>query len=212
MSRLAALQEKLSTIRKDRRGQSFIEAMVALTIIVSSVTSSLALVQSSLTSTRISGSQVIAANLAREGIEVVRSLRDSNWLAGQSFQVGLVLGGVKSARPFLDTANGTWSMDISSVDIDDDEARLYLLSNGTYVHADIQPTGSSVSQYRRVLTLNHICRKSSGAGIERIVTGTGTCDGTEDLVGLSVDALVSFIGQSGNRRNVMVQERFYDWR
>jgi len=186
--------------------------MVALTIIVSAVTSSLALVQSSLTSTRISGSQVIAANLAREGIEVVRSIRDSNWLMGRSFKIDLISGAVKSARPMLDTVNGTWSMDIGTVDINDDAARLYILSNGVYVHANVQPTGSSVTQYRRVVAMNHICRKMSGSADERIVAGAGTCDGTEELVGLSVDSQVSYVGQSAKHRNVIVQERFYDWR
>lgn len=212
MLRLAELLEKLTTIKNDRRGQGFIEAMVALTIIVTSVTSALALVQSSLTSTRISGSEVIAANLAREGIEVVRSARDSAWLMGQSFEVGLVLDQIKSALPILDTVNGTWSIDISNVVIADDAARIYLTTDGVYVQASVQPTGSSVSQYARLLTLNHICRLDTD-GTERIVTGTDLCvDGTETLVGLAVDSEVSFIGQSGNRRRVLVEERLYDWR
>jgi len=47
-----------------------IEGMLAMTIIITAVSSSLALVQSSITASRISGRPGRAANLAREGIEV----------------------------------------------------------------------------------------------------------------------------------------------
>lgn len=201
----------MSTIKGDRRGQSFIEAMVALTIIVTSVSSSLALVQASLTSTRISGSQIIAANLAREGLEVVRSIRDSNWLKGQSFQVGLVSGVDKAARPFIDRATGAWTMDFTPVTTDDDASALYLFVDGMYVQATLPPAGSRASQYRRVVTLDHICRNDA-TGVETVVTGTDVCSGIETLVGLAVESRVTYIGLSGNRRTVSAEERLYDWR
>lgn len=211
MSRSTGLRERLSTIRHDRKGQSFIEAMVALTIIVTSVSSSLALVQASLTSSRISGSEIIAANLSREGIEVVRSIRDSNWLRGESFKVGLVSGTDKDARPFLDTATGGWTLDFTPVTLSDTLSTLYLLADGTYVHADAAPIGRGASQYRRVVTLNHICRDDS-TGAERIVIGSALCGGAETLVGLAVSSRVSFVGLSGGRRTVSAEERIYDWR
>src|SRR5262245_35142172 len=103
MSRFTAFQARSNMI-KTPRGQSFIEAMVALTIIITSISSALALVQSSITASRVGGSQIIAANLAREGIEVVRSLRDGNWLSGNGFDEGLRDAAVKTARPIFDRA------------------------------------------------------------------------------------------------------------
>src|SRR5688500_13720998 len=91
------------------RGQSFVEAMVAISVMITAISSSLALIQSSITATRIGGQQIVAANLAREGLEVVRGLRDTNWLKGQSFQVGLIdVSGRKPARPVLDVQDGEW--------------------------------------------------------------------------------------------------------
>lgn len=212
MSVLIELREKLNIIRRDKRGQSFIEAMVAITIIVSSITSALALVQSSITASRVSGSQVIAANLSREGLEVVRSLRDSNWLKGQSFQVGLVQGTSKVARPILDISTGTWSLDFTPVTIDDDAAKLYIKQEGAYIQANSQPLGSRSVPYKRILVLDHICRNDV-TGVEKIETGISTCtSGSETLVGLAVKATTSFLGASSSIQLVEVEERLYDWR
>jgi len=185
--------------------------MVALTIIVTAVSSSLSLVQSSLTSSRISGSEVVAANLAREGIEVVRSIRDSNWLRGESFKVGLVNGTSKNARPFLNTATGFWTMDFTPVTLNDELSTLYILADGTFIHADTPPAGQRASHYRRVITMDHICRDNI-TGSERIAEGASVCGNSETLVGFAVKSRVSFIGLSGGRRTVSIEERIYDWR
>ena len=199
-------------IRRAPRGQSFIEAMVAITVIVSSISSSLALVQSSITATSNGGVQVTAANLAREGMEVARALRDTNWLKSQSFQVGLVdASGQKTARPILDTANGTWSLSFAATSLTDANATVYLTTDGVYLQADAQPSGSVVSPYTRVLTLQHLCRENL-TGAERAVGGDVTCLGSETLVGLLVDSTVRWRGVSGVFQTLTVEERLYDWR
>lgn len=185
---------------------------MALTIIVSSVSSALALVQSSLTSTRISGSQVTGANLAREGLEVVRAKRDTNWLSGTAFFTDLISGTDKTARPLLDTSTGEWTVEFSDFDLDDNKARLWRLADGTFVQTTGgQPPGSSETQYRRIMTVDHVCR-ASVSGDERVASGTDVCGPGETLVGFAVTSQVSFIGQSGNRRSVEAEGRLYDWR
>lgn len=196
---------------RDRRGQSFIEAMVAITIIVTSITSSLALVQSSITAARIGGSQVIAANLAREGIEVVRSMRDGNWLAGRSFQEGLTDLSTKTARPVLDLSTGTWSLSFTATSLTEDNAIVRLSREGAYLQADVEPVGSSRSPYARTLTLDYICR-DDGIGTERIVVGGDGCGGTETLIGLDVLSQVRWSTGVGTPRTLTVEERLYDWR
>lgn len=212
MSTSIAFPEKSNTIRAAPRGQSFIEAMVAITIIISSISSSLALVQSSITATTNGGTQVTAANLAREGMEVVRALRDTNWLKSQSFQVGLVeAGGAKTARPLLDTANGTWSLSFAASSLTDANAAVYLTSGGVYLQADARPADTVISPYARVVTLQHICRDTT-TGAERAVGGSGTCLGNEMLVGLLVDSAVRWRGLDGKFQSTTVEERLYDWR
>ncbi len=200
--------------KKAPRGQSFIEAMVALTIIITSVSSGMALVQSSITAGRIGGSQIVAGNLAREAVEVARVIRDSNWLAGRSFDVGLTDPDVKTARPFFDRNTATWTMEFTPATIaaDDPQAALYLMTDGTFVQAAAQPPGSAVAPYSRIVTIDRICRDDA-SGDERLESDEDEdCDPDETHVGLSVTAQVQWRGLSGNPRDTYLQERLYDWR
>lgn len=215
MSTSFASPEKSTTTdgaRRGRRGQSFIEAMVAITVIITSISSSLALIQSSITASRIGGMQVVAANLAREGLEVVRAIRDTNWLKGRSFQVGLVdASGGKTARPILDVQNGGWTLSFAPTSLTADDARVYLSGEGVYRQADAQPAGTSISPYSRVLTLQHICR-DDGTGTERLVGSDASCLGSETLAGLAVFSTVRWRGVAGQYQTLTAEERFYDWR
>ena len=200
-------------LARDVRGQSFIEAMVAITIIVSSISSSLALVQSSITASRIGGAQVVAANLAREGLEVVRGLRDTNWLMSRSFETGLIDGaGEKTARPILDPVNGTWELSFEPTSFGASNATVWLTGDGVYLQADSQPGNSAASPYARVLSLRHICR-SDTTGEERIVGDGTTClPGAETLAGLAVTSTIRWRGVAGQFQTMEAEERLYDWR
>lgn len=194
------------------RGQSLIEGMVAMTIIITSVSSALALVQSSVAATRAGGAQVVAANLAREGIEVVRAKRDSNWLAGQSFQVGLTDADSKVARLGLDPATARWSLSFGGWTVDSPESQLKLAPTGLFTRPEDAPSGSTDAPYARVVEIDYVCR-ADGTGIERVESAPGaTCNVTETLVGLALKSQVRYIGAGGFKRSVILEERLYDWR
>jgi len=57
-----------------------IEVLVALTILIVGVVASMRLIGAASITNQLSKERVIATNLAREGIEAVRSIRDTNWL------------------------------------------------------------------------------------------------------------------------------------
>lgn len=65
---------------KLKRGQTLIETITAVTIISMSLVAILSLGTISIYYGTQSKEEVIASNLAREGIEIVRTIRDSNWL------------------------------------------------------------------------------------------------------------------------------------
>ena len=67
---------------RDQTGQSLIETIVAIFVLTTALTTGLGLAIYSFTTTSLSQNEIIASNLAREGVEVVRAMRDSNWLAG----------------------------------------------------------------------------------------------------------------------------------
>ena len=102
-------------------------------------------------------------------------------------------------------------MDFTPVVIGDDASRLYIVLEGAYVQANLQPNNSKTVPYHRVLVLDHICRDDV-SGIERIETGASSCTGGETLVGLAVKATTSYIGVSSSVQLVEVEQRLYDWR
>lgn len=81
---------------RNQKGQTLIETIVAIFMLTTALTAGLGLAIYALSSSANNTNQVIATNLAREGIEVVRGMRDSNWLAGDA------LGGSWDLQPCLD--------------------------------------------------------------------------------------------------------------
>ena len=73
---------KISKNKTAQHGQTLIETLVACFILVMGITSALALATYSLGATGNIKQQIIGMGLAREGIEVVKNMRDTNWLRG----------------------------------------------------------------------------------------------------------------------------------
>jgi type II secretory pathway pseudopilin PulG len=68
-------------ITRHESGQTLIETLIAVFILVTAVLSAIGVVIHALGTSSVSRNQIIALNLAREGIDVIRSMRDSNWMA-----------------------------------------------------------------------------------------------------------------------------------
>jgi len=62
------------------RGFTLVETLVAITIIATALVGPFYAVQQALNASRSARNQLIATSLAQEGIEYVRSIRDSNYL------------------------------------------------------------------------------------------------------------------------------------
>lgn len=67
-----------------QNGQTLIETIVAIVVLTTALASGLALAIYVLGNAGLNKSQIIATNLAREGVEVLRYMRDTNWLEGDS--------------------------------------------------------------------------------------------------------------------------------
>lgn len=57
------------------------EVIIAVAVIATALVSLITLITFSVSGIRPGNSKIIATNLAQEGIEIVRNIRDSNWLA-----------------------------------------------------------------------------------------------------------------------------------
>lgn len=69
-------------LQKNNAGQTLIETVVALFILVMGISAAVGLSVFAYASSSNISKQIIATGLAREGIEAVKSMRDTNWLRG----------------------------------------------------------------------------------------------------------------------------------
>lgn len=68
---------------KSQSGQSLIETIVAIFILVTALVAGLGLALYAVANSSNAKNQVVASNFAREGIEAIRMMRDSNWLVAE---------------------------------------------------------------------------------------------------------------------------------
>jgi len=76
------LKNRLLIVNMQRRNSGFtlLEGIIATGIIGAALIVGITLALSNLNAARANANRIIAANLAREGIEVIRNVRDSNWM------------------------------------------------------------------------------------------------------------------------------------
>ena len=77
-------------IKKFAKGFMVVEVLVVLVILSFGLIPTLSVITSSINISKIIRNNLISANLAQEGIEVVRSLRDANWFNGSNFNNELI--------------------------------------------------------------------------------------------------------------------------
>ena len=108
----------INSLGKKYHGQSLMESIIAIGLIMSVVVSSISI---SIYTTRLgrsSQNNLVAYNLAREGIEYVRNIRDSNWLAGAAWDNGFsacLLDDWCKISFEYDTVNSIWAWNESAL-------------------------------------------------------------------------------------------------
>ncbi len=70
----------LKKITKSKKGETIIETLIALSVLAIGITMASTAILNSLRNMTNAKSRVIAINIAREGIEAMRNIRDTNWL------------------------------------------------------------------------------------------------------------------------------------
>lgn len=133
--------------------------MVALFVLVTGLAAGLSLAVSSFGATADISEKITATGLAREGLEAVRRMRDSNWLAGNltycsegevcyaswlnepgKYNITGATGSGLEYRLFFDPASPTNKLTLSSANPSSD-FRLYGQSGGGWSHtATAEPT------------------------------------------------------------------------
>lgn len=127
----------MKNFRQNMAGFTLLETIVAVGLIVVGLVSALALITNSLFYVSNIQDRLIAANLAAEGIEVVRNIRDNNWLQNLAWNNGLADGDYQVAYD---------SMLLSSFS----GSPLLLDSNGAYNYT----LGAATSYVRKISIAN----------------------------------------------------------
>ena len=205
-------------------GQSLIELLVAMAVIIVGLTAAGMFVISNIRLQELSADRVIATNLAREGIEIAKAQRDSNWLAGCYFYNGMMQGsactteGVGNdyeAIPYVSTAGAFSGFDFTPDAMSDTNyTRLVRSTTAASAGMYIQgveggvPVPGSTTPFSRLMAFHLICAdgfiKSSGAGGCSI-------PGHGDIVGLRVTSTVTW-SKRGLAHSSVIVDDLYDWR
>ena len=76
--------------KKFQKAFTMVEVLIAIFVVAIGVVGSYIILQQIFVNTFISSSRLTAAYLAKEGFEIVRNVRDSNWVARNDWNRGLV--------------------------------------------------------------------------------------------------------------------------
>lgn len=88
---LENLNHKLIGVRNRKflTGFTLLEVIIAVFILTTAIGGSFVLVNQTLSLTGVTQSKLIASYLVQEGIEVIRNIRDTNWLQGNNWDANI---------------------------------------------------------------------------------------------------------------------------
>lgn len=203
-------------------GQGLLETIVAIGIILSGLIGVVGLTVSNLAVGSETQSRLQAANLAREGIEAARAIRDGAWLQGATvpwYDCSPLDGlsclsytnttGDITAVPVLDPVSFQWTMYFTPNDFNQDATLIYRDQNSIYRQAAVTPIASaSATTFRRLLELYPICRNQAANQESSSAT---TCGGGTVQVGVRVVAKVQW-EERNNTHDLVLEDFLYNWR
>ncbi len=199
----------LKNIAKNKSGQSLIELIVAVAIIQVGLLSVWSLFLSNFNAEREAELRIVGANLSREGIELVKNIRDSNWLRGDRGEIneeGTIWPWDEGLKP------GVYSVSYDNGTLEDEAtSQLYIDSQGFYTNSS---NGTKISPYKRTIELKSVCCSDVGADL--------VCDDTNYQIkesnkpcslriGVNVIAKTTW-SHSGFERSSVVEDIIYNWR
>ena len=194
--------------RHQPTGQGLLEATIAIGVVLVGLIGTVTLTTSTVVSSGESESRIVAANLAREGIEAVRIIRDSNWLSGPttSWDSGINDATDLTALTMLNPTTFAWSLDFTPTDFTDSRTILWRdVTSGLYLHNLSAP--ASQTPYARLVKLYAICRQSS----VETATAASCQAGTGTKVGVRVVAIVQW-AEAGRAHQLSLEDWLYNWR
>ena len=178
-------------IQKTKKAFGLVEVLISSTIIITVISSFVFVSQGVLTATGRTADRIQAANLAAEGIEMVRQIRDTSW---------------------IDQSNKTtWGKWVSSGSSEIDTAKFYdpNFSSGKYFLNETTVKGRKITlngaTYRRKLAITKILSSSN------MMSGS-TDSKKEQLQDLSYKVTSRVVSDDDTKIDVTISEILTNWR
>lgn len=131
---------------KNNKGFTLLEIAVSIFIVSLGVLGVLGLINYNMQAEVVSRNELIASQLSQEGLELVRNIRDNNWLDNIDWSSGLTDG-----ADYTFIIGHDINPDFSIDNINDDDAKLFINSDGFYAH-----TGTTTTNFSRLITVKDV--------------------------------------------------------
>jgi len=198
---------------KTRSGQTILELLIAFMVIAVGLFAAATLVFSNLNLVQRDADEVVAVNLMREGIELAKQVRDSNWLSGNAFDLGF---SDAPLNPLDYTATPVWegawtpvmtapSFSFAANDMTHANAAIVKTENNLYANVGGGVTGNATI-FQRLLTFHPICNT---APVSIIDSGTA-CPAGVASIGIRVESHVRWTRKGTH--DLTMYDDLYDWR
>jgi prepilin-type N-terminal cleavage/methylation domain-containing protein len=209
-------------ITNEKTGFTLLETLIALSVVSVGIMAAFTLSLANLNTARDNYERILAANLAREGVELVRNIRDSNWLkmeanedcdsAAPGLQLcdwdedlnvstSTIAYNATSTREIVDSVEGCFN------NLGAGTCRIFRNANNFYDH---NSTGDATNMARVIKILALCLNPASDAAIS--TNGNFTCAGAPNYkVGLRVTAHVYWVDGDQTHTTEVVED-MYNWR
>lgn len=205
-------------------GQSLLEMIIAITVISVALFSILSLFLSNMKAEEEARLRIVGSNLAQEGVEVVRNIRDSNWLKSDnnqscgeqiicSWDYGLIgLTEEEINQGFFYSVRGLFSEAgdlVLNKTNQKADSQLYLDDRGFYVQDDIY----SKTVFQRFIYLKDLCCSDFNNDLRCDENDFFQCNQSEtDLkVGLEVEVRTAW-QVNGRDRDTVLLDQLFNWK
>ncbi|MFA5021184.1 MAG: hypothetical protein WC517_03960 [Patescibacteria group bacterium] len=192
----------------NNKGQGLVELIIAIAVIEIGIFSVWSLFLINFNAEREAEMRIVGTNLAREGVEVIKNIRDSNWLKNNNNEF---IGG--NIWPWDEKlAAGDYTVNYDSDDPEDAGlTALYRNSDGFFTNIEGDNTATP---YQRKITIKDICCDDDNDNFQCDSTDYNVVESSENCplkIGLKVISEVTW-QISGRSRSATVEDNLYNWR
>ncbi|PWB38544.1 MAG: hypothetical protein C3F02_03405 [Parcubacteria group bacterium] len=197
--------------KADQSGFTLIEALITLTVFTIGIIGAFSYALTNMASVRDNYDRYLATNLAREGLELVKNIRDSNWL---KIDANDICNGQPCTWDY-NLAPGYFVVDYkqtattpANANFENDQKKLYIdpSDNNFYSHTiTTQP-----SNMYRTIQINSICLDTTANPPAEYVETTSCSFGRQAI---GIQAIAHMRWKRGAKTGQLeISENLYNWR